>query len=100
MLVKKKASCTAQVSTCQRTIYGSVYDSCLFCLFKLNEECSLLSNTHTLAWDGSLWNRIEMVLPQVKDNLFLRLGIRQVKLVTDQVHYCMRVFDKKPSEGG
>ncbi|KAI1238617.1 hypothetical protein IHE44_0013354 [Lamprotornis superbus] len=32
---------------------------------------------------------IEMVLPQVKDNWFLRLGIRQVKLATT------RAFDKK-----
>lgn len=88
---------TAQVSTCQRPIYGSVYGSCLG---KLNEECSLLSHTHTLVCDGSLWHSVEMVPPQVKDNLFLRLGIREVKLVTDQVHCYMRAFDKKPSEGG
>lgn len=56
--------------------------SCLFCLFKLNEECSSLSSTHTLAWDVFLWHRIEVVPPQVKDNLFLRLGLRQVQLVT------------------
>lgn len=87
---------TAQVSTCQRPTYGSVYGSCLC---KLNEECSLLSHTRTLACDGSLWHSVEMVPPQVKDNLFLRLGIREVKLVTDRVHCCMRAFDKKPSEG-
>lgn len=38
-----------------------------------------------IPWLGMsfLWHRIEMVPRQVKDNLFLRLGIRQVKLVTD-----------------
>lgn len=57
--------------------------SCLFYLFKLNEECSSLSSTHTLAWDVFLWHGIEVVLPQVKDNLFLRLGITQLQLTTD-----------------
>lgn len=57
--------------------------SCLFYLFKLNEECSSLSSTHTLAWDVFLWHRIQVVPPQVKDNLFLRLGITQIQLFTD-----------------
>lgn len=76
-----KLSFTALLSTCQRAVYSS--SQLFILLFKHNEECSWLSSTHTLAWDVFLWHRIEMVLPQVKDNFFLRLGIRQVKLVTD-----------------